>query len=113
MLEGNRGSLEWPMAKNDHDEPPPIFLRQWLEFLDTDVTEAAGIAGVTQGYMSNIIANRKPNVNVLILLKLSDILGVTINDFYQPPPSEAQIKALKNLSSKAQATVLARRRSRS
>ena len=113
MLGSKWSNLKCPMGKNDEDEPPQIYLGQWLHFLDTDVTEAAKIAGCTQGYMSNIIANRKSNVNVLFLLKLSAQLGVTINDFYKPPPSEAQIKALRSLSSEAQATVLARRRAKS
>jgi hypothetical protein len=103
-------SLQWPMAKPDDDEFAEIYLGQWLEFFETDITEAARIAGCSQGYVSNIIANRKPNVNVLYLLRISEHLGVNINDFYRPLPRKSELKALKALSPKAQAAILEKQR---
>ena len=100
------------MAIRDDDEPPPIYLGQWLEFFEKDITEAATIAGCTQSYVSNIIANRKPNVNVLYLLRISDWLEVTINDFYRPLPKKSELQALKALSPKAQAAILEKQRKR-
>lgn len=100
------------MAKQDDEEPPRIYLGQWLEFFEKDVTEAANEAGCTQGYISNIIANRKPNVNVLYLLRISDWLGVAINDFYRPLPKKSELQALKALSPKAQAAILDKQRKR-
>lgn len=100
------------MAKDLSEDSPEIFLGDWLEFFEVGITEAAGIAGVTQPYISNIVANRKPNVNVLILLRLSEQLGVTINDFYRPLPSRTQLNALKSLSPKAQAAILSKQQSK-
>ena len=100
------------MGKHDDEEPPEIFLGRWLEFFEKDVTEAAGAAGCTQGYISNIIANRKPNVNVLYLLRISEWLGVTVNDFYRPLPRKSELAAFKQLSPKAQEAVLAKQRKR-
>lgn len=96
------------MGKLSDDEPPEIHLGAWLELFEVSVGEAADIAGCGQSYISNIIANRKPNVNVLYLLHLSNHLGITVNDFYRPLPSKSQLTALKNLSPKAQATLLER-----
>ena len=96
------------MAKKTDGTPPTIHLGDWLEFFETTVGEAAEIAGCNQSYISNIIAGRKLNVNVLYLLKLSDALGITINDFYRPLPNKSHLNALKNLSPKAQATILSR-----
>lgn len=90
------------------DEDPKLHLGAWLELLETDVGTAAKIAGCDQSYISNIIAGRKKNVNVLYLLRISEELGVTINDFYRPLPGRSQLNAFKNLSPKAQATILAR-----
>lgn len=101
------------MAKEPGDEPPPIYLGDWLALFETTVGEAAEIAGCGQSYISNIIANRKSKINVLFLLRLSDELGVTINDFYRPLPNKSQLAALKNLSPKAQATLLARQQRKS
>ena len=100
--------IEWGMGKQTDDEPPQIYLGQWLEEFQIDNGKAAAMAGCDQSYISNIVANRKPNVNVLILLRLSEGMGVTINDFYRKLPTKASLAALKDLSPKAQATLLAR-----
>ncbi|WP_157195802.1 hypothetical protein [Bradyrhizobium sp. YR681] len=104
--------LKWLMGKHDDEDLPQMFLGQWLDFFELDVTEAAKIAGCSQGYVSNIIANRKPNVNVLYLLRISEHLKVTINDFYRPLPRKAELDALKKLSPKAQEAILQKQRLR-
>jgi plasmid maintenance system antidote protein VapI len=71
------------MAKHEPDEQTEIFLGQWLDFFGMSVTEAARVAGCKQSYISNIIANRKTNVNVLYLLRISEALSVNVNDFYR------------------------------
>ena len=96
------------MGKKAGDEPPKIYLGEWLAEFEIENGQAAEWAGCDQSYISNIAANRKPNVNVLILLRLSEKMGVTVNDFYRPLPNRSQLSALKNLSAKAQATLLAR-----
>jgi plasmid maintenance system antidote protein VapI len=100
--------IEWGMGKADNKDPPTIYLGAWLEEFNLDNGAAAEAAGCDQSYISNIVANRKPNVNVLILLRLSEFMGVTINDFYRKLPSKTHLAALKDLSPKAQATLLAR-----
>lgn len=101
-------ALSYDMGKNADDEAPEIHLGDWLAFFEMGASEAAEIAGCTQGYISNIVGGRKPNINVLYLLKLSEFMGVTINDFYRPLPSRTTLNALKNLSPKAQAAILDR-----
>ena len=98
------------MATHEIDPHPEIYLGQWLEFFEMDVTAAAKIAGCSQGYVSNIIANRKPNINVLYLLRISEALSVNINDFYRPLPRKSELRALKDLSPKAQAAILEKQR---
>ncbi len=100
------------MPKPNEADVPEIQLGAWLDLFDIKVGEAAAIAGCGQSYISNIIANRKENINVLYLLKLSEYMGVTVNDFYRPLPSKSQLSALKSLSPKAQATLLARQQRR-
>jgi plasmid maintenance system antidote protein VapI len=103
-------SLHCDMAKKQAGTEPRIYLADWLEEFQIGPTEAAEIAGVTQGYISNIAAGRKDNINVLILLKLSEHMGVTVNDFYRPLPSRSQLNTLKDLSPKARAAILANER---
>ena len=100
--------LEYSMGTKTAFKAAEIHLGDWLEFFEMKVGEAAEVAGCSQSYISNIIAGRRPVINVLYLLRLSEQLGITVNDFYRPLPSKSQLNTLKNLSPKAQATILAR-----
>ncbi len=101
------GLVKSGMGNRNPPEPQEIFLGDWLDLFGIGVTEAAEIAGCGQSYISNIIANRKPNINVLYLLRLSEHMEININDFFRPLPSKSHIASLKRLSPKAQAAVLA------
>ncbi len=86
-----------------------IFLGDWLDHFDIGPSQAAKIAGCSQGYISNISRGARTNVNALYLLKLSEHLDVNINDFFRPLPSKSQLDSIKRLSPKAQAAILTRK----
>jgi hypothetical protein len=98
--------LELGMGKHGKPEVRTIFLGDWLEHFQVGPSKAAEIAGCDQSYISNIIAGRKNNINVLYLLRLSEHFDLNINDFFRPLPHPSQIAALQGLSSKAQAAIL-------
>jgi transcriptional regulator with XRE-family HTH domain len=102
--------LQYPMTKKPHDETREIFLGDWLEHFGIGATEAARIAGCTQSYISNISRGARTNINALYLLRLSEHLGININDFFRPLPSPAQLAPLKDLSPKAQEALLSHKR---
>lgn len=88
---------------------PRIYLAEWLEVLGHSQHEASVAAGVGQSYIANIIAGRKKNPGAYVLLRLSEWLGITINDLFHPPPPETVISAIRELSPAAQ-DVLSRKR---
>lgn len=90
------------MAKRKQIEPQEIFLGEWLNLAGIGPTEAAKIAGCTQSYISNISSGARGHINVLYLLKLSDDMGITVNDFFRKPPANAQIASLRAFSPEAQ-----------
>lgn len=94
------------MAKRSAPEPRKIFLQDWMDREEIGPSELAEYAGCTQGYVSSIAGNRKKNPNVLYLLKISERLGVTVNDLYLPPPPKAQIVAMQSYSTQARETIL-------
>ena len=98
--------IQSDMGRKTDAAEPTIYLGDWLAEFEIDNGTAAEMAGCDQSYISNIVANRKTNINVLILLRLSEKMGVTVNDFYRPLPNRSQLAALKNLSPKAQAKLL-------
>lgn len=104
------GFLQCDMAKTRKTEPLEIFLGQWLKLAGIGPSEAAQIAGCTQSYISNISGGARTNVNALYLLKLSVKLGITVNDFFRKPPSDAQIAVISELSPEAQDMLLRTRR---
>lgn len=100
------------MGKKPTVEIPEIFLGEWLKLLGVGATAAAKIAGCSQSYISNISGGRRENVNALYLLRLSDHLGIKVNDFYQKPPSAAAIEPFADISPEARTAVLNRRQRR-
>jgi len=100
------------LPKPRPDDPPEIFLGAWLKTFEIGPTEAAKIAGCTQSYISNISAGKKPNINVLYLLRLSEAMGVTINDFYRKPPTVTQLAPLADLSAAARTAIVTRKQRR-
>jgi hypothetical protein len=98
--------VRYGMAKRRKTEPREIFLGEWLKRAGIGPTAAARIAGCTQSYISNISGGARTNVNALFLFKLSEHLGVNINDFFRKPPTEAQIASIKALSPEAQDALL-------
>lgn len=96
------------MSEIGPEEVPDLYLGDWLELFEIGPSEAAEIAGCTQSYISNMTGGRKSAINVLYLLRLSEHMGVTVNDFYRRLPNKTHLNALKNLSPKAQATLLKR-----
>lgn len=80
----------------------PLFVGEWVaRFLvqtgrqQEDIAEAVGI---TDAYLSELMSGKKKNPSAHVLRALSEELGITINDFYRKPPSQAQLDRLKNLS---------------
>lgn len=106
MLLFPKGLLKCGMGKRKKVEPQEIFLGAWLKLDEIGPTEAAEIAGCTQSYISNISSGVRPNINVLYLLKLSEYLGVTVNDFFKQPPDDTHLASLRNFSPEAQAFLL-------
>jgi hypothetical protein len=100
------GSLKCGMAKRKPPEAREIYLGEWLKKAGLGPTEAAKIAGCTQSYITNISRGARDNVNVLYLLKLSEYMNISVNDFFQKPPSDAQIAPLAALSPEAREMLL-------
>jgi hypothetical protein len=102
--------IEWGMGKKAELVTPAIHLGNWLEFFEVGATDAAKIAGCSQPYISNIIAGRKTNINSLYLFRLSEHLGVNINDFYRPLPTRSQLSGFNDLSGRARTAILLKQR---
>jgi transcriptional regulator with XRE-family HTH domain len=103
------GLVKCGMAKPAKPTPREIFLGQWLDSFEISRSEAARIAGCTQGYISNIARGARENVNALYLLRLSEHMHVTVNDFYRKPPSVSQLAPLADLSPAARQAILSRK----
>lgn len=105
----NRPLIKCDMGKRTKPEPQEIFLGHWLKHFGIGPNQAAVIAGCTQSYISNISGGRRAHINALYLLRLSEEMGVTINDFFRPIPTQSQVAAFDQLSPQAQAALLRRK----
>lgn len=97
------------MGKKPKPQPREIFLGDWIEFFDLKVIDVAKRAGCSQGYISNIIAGTKENINVLYLLAISEMMDISVNDLFLRPPAKAVIAQLESFSPRARQTIIARK----
>lgn len=75
-----------------------LYLAEWMEVTGVDQAAAAKAGGVDQSYISNINAGRKKNPSAHVLVRITNHMGISVNDLYRPPPPEAAIAAIGRLS---------------
>lgn len=103
----NWGMVKRPTQPAKHANPraarrrPPqsdnetLYLGQWLAQLGREQQEVAQQAKVGKSYVSHLVSGKKTNPATKMMLRISGVLGVTINDLYKPPPARAQMDQLK------------------
>jgi transcriptional regulator with XRE-family HTH domain len=83
----------------------PLHVGEWIARSGRQQADIAESVGITDAYLSELMSGKKKNPSAHVLLALSEELGITINDFYRKPPSQAQMDRLKNLSPSDAATL--------
>jgi transcriptional regulator with XRE-family HTH domain len=78
-----------------------LHLGEWLARLNVKQADLARDVDITESYLSKLISGKKVNPAISLLLKISDRLGITVNDLYKPPPSISALDDLKNFSQAA------------
>lgn len=89
---------------------PPLYVVEWIEALGAERAKVAKAGHCTQSYISNMGGGRRLNPSAYVMYYISEFLGVTVNDLYQPPPPESSIEAMRALSPRARATLMSRRK---
>jgi transcriptional regulator with XRE-family HTH domain len=79
----------------------PIYLNQWLEALEMDQKTLVERTGLSQGYLSNIGSGRRGNPTMASLHAIATAMGISFNDLFRPPPSDAAMSELQELSPSA------------
>lgn len=83
----------------------PLHVGEWVSQSGRQQEDIAESVGITDAYLSELMSGKKKNPSAHVLRALSEELGITINDFYSKPPSQAQRERLKNLSPSDAATL--------
>lgn len=83
----------------------PLYVGEWVAQSRRQQEDIAESAGITDAYLSELMSGKKKNPSAHVLRALSEVLGITINDFYEKPPTAAQMDRLKNLSPADAATL--------
>lgn len=75
-----------------------LHLGEWLSRLGRKPVELAKAIGVGESYISLLISGQKKNPSGALLLDISEFLGLSVNDLYEPPPPAETGNALKHLN---------------
>jgi hypothetical protein len=84
-----------PAEKQEH---LPLHLGEWMSRFDARAVDIAKAAGVGQSYISSIISGKKPNPRFTILVKITDHLGISVNDLTRPPPPSEEFDRVRKLT---------------
>lgn len=98
------------MAKAADRVYRPIFIDEWLEITGHSRADAADAADVDVSYIANIQGKRRQNPSAYVLLAISELMGVTVNDLFRKPPPESALQMLAGFSPSAQEKLLSRRK---
>lgn len=82
-----------------------LHLGAWLIRLGRTQAEAAEVAGVKPGYISELVSNKKQNPSQGVLLDISEWLGLTVNDLYTAPPPMDAVEAHGQMPASQQAAL--------
>jgi transcriptional regulator with XRE-family HTH domain len=85
-----------------------LYLGEWLARLDRKPVDLARAVGVTEPYISELISGRKDNPSPLLLLAISEWLGITVNDLYIAPPSASELAAVESVLNPSQMATFGR-----
>lgn len=99
------------MAKRPRPQFKPLYVGEWIEATGFTQSEVVKNTKISQGYISNISGGRRSNPSAEYLRRISEFIGVTMNDFYLPPPQQRDIEALSRYSPVARETLLKKRKS--
>jgi transcriptional regulator with XRE-family HTH domain len=75
-----------------------LYLGEWLARLNMKAEHVAKEVDIQPSYLSMLISGEKKNPSARLLLAISEVMRVSVNDLYRPPPPAAQLESLKDLS---------------
>ncbi len=94
-----KGLATPPAERAEPQEPPELFLGEWLDRLGLQQKEVAQAAGITPAYLNNLVnpakLKQRKNPRIAVMLRISAAIGVSINDLYKRPPTRAEADRLR------------------
>ena len=85
------------MAKKSPHPPKKHFLGPWLARLKIKKVWLAQQLDTTEGHISNLCSYKK-GASLQLMLRISDAIGVPMNDLYRMPPRREEVEALQSFN---------------
>ena len=76
-----------------------LHIGSWLAALELKQIDVAQRAKIGRAYLNNLInpktPDKPPNPSALVMLRLSRVMGVSVNELYEEPPTRAELARLR------------------
>lgn len=96
-----RRKIAFDQARKRRRRPPRpnevLYLGQWLARLEREQSEVAKAAGIGKSYMSLMVSGKRDNPATVKLLRISRVLGVTVNSLYEAPPTKEEMERIRQM----------------
>ena len=86
------------MARRPTRQFRRLYIGEWISRLGRTQAEVAKEAGIGAPYLNNLIAGDRRNPGAHVLLEISEVLGISVNDLYRQPPPREAIEAVERLT---------------
>lgn len=85
-----------------------IYLAEWMDVLGVRPVDLEESTSITASYISNLSdpGGRRQNPSAIVMLEISEALGITVNDLYTKPPTASIVETLATISPAARQALL-------
>lgn len=77
--------------------PAPLFIGEWIRALGMRPADVARATGRNEGYLSELVNNKKKNPSLGMQQEIAEVLGIPVHYFQRPPPRKDFIEEARQL----------------
>jgi len=78
--------------------PRKLYIGEWIFRFSHKPVEIAKLANIGESYLSQLISGKKKNQSAAVLIDIANVLRISMDDLYQPPPPSSVAEATERLT---------------
>jgi transcriptional regulator with XRE-family HTH domain len=97
LLGFDHARVSQPPKKRARKQPVPVYLAEWLDFLEVAPVELVKAEVISEGYLSLLRNGKRVNPSPGKLMQIGTFLKIQWTDLYRRPPTAEAMSAIESL----------------